>query len=181
MAARRQEYTNEGDCRVVLKIVAVVSLLALPLSALLWRASYRDPQYRRYDVTLYKSLQVLLKDGVCGLHLLNMPTKTASRTEFLTPVKISMTPGNRSLLLSSKIRGKYRVTWVVFPLWLSTTALAFTGTVPLATTPIRQWRRKRNGWCLECAYDLTGNRSGRCPECGTRFRRPVRRIRRSHL
>ncbi len=30
-------------------------------------------------------------------------------------------------------------------------------------------RRKRPtpGHCVKCGYDLTGNRSGRCPECGT--------------
>ena len=29
----------------------------------------------------------------------------------------------------------------------------------------RRWRRKQ-GLCLNCGYDLTGNVSGRCPECG---------------
>ena len=27
-------------------------------------------------------------------------------------------------------------------------------------------RRKRKGLCIHCAYDLTGNTSGVCPECG---------------
>lgn len=27
-------------------------------------------------------------------------------------------------------------------------------------------RRREPGRCLRCRYDLTGNRSGRCPECG---------------
>jgi len=33
----------------------------------------------------------------------------------------------------------------------------------------RQWRRERRasrGQCVLCGYDLTGNESGRCPECG---------------
>jgi len=29
-------------------------------------------------------------------------------------------------------------------------------------------RRKLKGLCIHCAYDLTGNQSGICPECGTR-------------
>jgi hypothetical protein len=36
--------------------------------------------------------------------------------------------------------------------------------------PIWRWRRRTRGargQCLECSYDLTGNVSGRCPECGT--------------
>ena len=28
-------------------------------------------------------------------------------------------------------------------------------------------RRCRQGLCVECGYDLTGNTSGVCPECGT--------------
>ena len=33
--------------------------------------------------------------------------------------------------------------------------------------PLRRHRRRRKGWCLKCGYDLTGNVSGTCPECGT--------------
>ena len=32
----------------------------------------------------------------------------------------------------------------------------------------RRYRRKR-GLCERCAYDLTGNMSGVCPECGMRI------------
>ncbi len=28
-------------------------------------------------------------------------------------------------------------------------------------------KRPRKGYCIACEYDLTGNVSGRCPECGT--------------
>jgi len=32
--------------------------------------------------------------------------------------------------------------------------------------PARRWRRRRRGLCVRCGYDLTGNVSGVCPECG---------------
>lgn len=32
--------------------------------------------------------------------------------------------------------------------------------------PFRRWRRSRMGLCVLCGYDLTGNVSGVCPECG---------------
>jgi hypothetical protein len=32
----------------------------------------------------------------------------------------------------------------------------------------RRWRRRR-GRCEQCGYDLTGNKSGVCPECGHRL------------
>ncbi|MCH7883856.1 MAG: hypothetical protein IIC01_01275 [Planctomycetes bacterium] len=156
---------------MILKTIAILSLLALPLSVLLWHASHRSPVHRRYDVTLYKSLRVYLKDGVCGLRLLSMPTKTASRSEFHAPLNADAMPNQRSLQLSSRRQGPYRITWLVFPLWLSTSILALIGAVPLLRGPIRQRIRRWRGQCIVCGYDLTGNRSGRCPECGQRFRR----------
>ncbi len=32
---------------------------------------------------------------------------------------------------------------------------------------VRKWYRRRHGLCLRCGYDLRGNESGRCSECGT--------------
>ena len=32
---------------------------------------------------------------------------------------------------------------------------------------IKKRRRRKHGLCVKCAYDLTGNESGICPECGT--------------
>ncbi|HEX4797431.1 MAG TPA: hypothetical protein VH370_26795 [Humisphaera sp.] len=34
---------------------------------------------------------------------------------------------------------------------------------------VRARLRKRAGRCLSCGYDLTGNQSGVCPECGTKL------------
>ncbi|MCB9856682.1 MAG: hypothetical protein H6818_13450 [Phycisphaerales bacterium] len=42
-----------------------------------------------------------------------------------------------------------------FPLWLS-----------LRRRTRTQHRQPIHGACESCGYDLTGNRSGRCPECG---------------
>lgn len=52
--------------------------------------------------------------------------------------------------------------WIRVPLWL----LLLVVGVP---TGILFWRDRRSppGHCLECGYNLTGNVSGRCPECGT--------------
>ena len=33
----------------------------------------------------------------------------------------------------------------------------------------KQLRRRKKGLCLKCGYDLTGNTSGACPECGERI------------
>lgn len=34
---------------------------------------------------------------------------------------------------------------------------------------LREERRARSGQCIHCGYNLKGNESGRCPECGMRF------------
>ena len=60
----------------------------------------------------------------------------------------------------------------VLPLW---TALVLIGSV----TAILWYRdhRPRPGHCQRCGYDLTGNVSGRCPECGKMIHRSARRCR----
>ena len=150
--------------------MAILCLLALPVSISLWHKSYAHPVWHRYDVTLYKSLWIYLKDGVCQMHVLSMPTKVASRSEFHTPISYPDLPKNRTLALSSTRQGPYRSTWLVFPFWFPTAGLTFTFGLAAATGPVRKWHRQRTGCCTVCGYSLEGNRSGRCPECGTPWR-----------
>ncbi len=152
------------------KAVAVVSLVALPFSASLWRKSHRHPEWYRCDLTPYKSLSVTVKDGIFGLNLLSMPTKSALRSEFRSTLNFNPLPSQGSLWIRTASNGPYRMTWLVFPLWLSTSLLATLMTVPIVRGPVRRWHRQWKGRCLECSYDLRGLRSRRCPECGTRFR-----------
>ncbi len=53
-----------------------------------------------------------------------------------------------------------------FPLWLF---LLLFGAYPAAKAfrYWRWWRRRPSVWCRCCRYDLAGNVSGVCPECGT--------------
>jgi len=155
---------------MVWKILAIAALVTLPLSASLWRKSHAMPEWYRYDVAVDKSLWVYLKDGVCAMRLLSMPTKTAARTAFRAPLTYDPTPNQRDLMLSTTRRGPYRVTWLAFPLWLTTYGLTALMVVPVVRGPVlRRWRRL-HGCCVTCGYDLRGCRGHRCSECGTRFR-----------
>ena len=52
-----------------------------------------------------------------------------------------------------------------FPGWLPVLLLALL----LATFllgPLRRDRRRKRNQCIHCGYNLTGNESGACPECG---------------
>lgn len=54
--------------------------------------------------------------------------------------------------------------------------------IATALTALILWCREliasfhwRKGCCLKCGYDLTGNISGRCPECGTMIAMAIHR------
>ena len=55
---------------------------------------------------------------------------------------------------------------LVFPLWIPLLLFATYPTLAFIRGPVRRWRRQRKGWCPACGYDLQGNVSGVCPECG---------------
>ena len=54
---------------------------------------------------------------------------------------------------------------IVLPLWLPALAALVPGSLALRRFVAR--KRRRSGSCPACSYDLTGNVSGVCPECGT--------------
>ncbi len=58
--------------------------------------------------------------------------------------------------------GEISYTGVLVPLWMPLLAVA----IPTAILFWRDRRRIPPGHCQQCGYDLTGNVSGRCPECG---------------
>ena len=55
---------------------------------------------------------------------------------------------------------------IVVPFWLLFVATMAYPLVAWFRGPLRRRRRRSLGLCLACAYDLTGNTSGVCPECG---------------
>jgi hypothetical protein len=66
-------------------------------------------------------------------------------------------------------REEYAVQELSIPIWLVTTLFAAYPIIAFARA-IRHSRANRrarlSGFCTNCTYDLTGNVSGRCPECG---------------
>jgi hypothetical protein len=51
-------------------------------------------------------------------------------------------------------------------LWLLAVALAAYPIVSLIRGPVRRHHRRRRGLCVRCGYNLAGNTTGVCPECG---------------
>ena len=56
------------------------------------------------------------------------------------------------------------------PFLVFATSLAALCVYPRLPFTRRRWRRK-HGLCVSCGYNLTGNVSGACPECGTEVSR----------
>lgn len=80
------------------------------------------------------------------------------------------TPFNVSFEANTQLRRKsVHVQVLNLPLWI---ALLLFGTYPAIASigfirgPYRRWRRQRKGCCPSCGYNLKGNVSGVCPECG---------------
>lgn len=152
------------------KIAAIVSFLCLPFSLSLWYGSHARPEFKRFDLTVYKSVSVFLKDGACAIEILNLPTRTPSRSEFRTPMTSSQwSPFKKYLSMSVDARGPYKTTSLFFPLWLPNFFLTGVIILVLLQGPGRHWWRLHRGCCTSCGYDLHGLHGRRCPECGSAY------------
>ncbi len=71
-----------------------------------------------------------------------------------------MTEGSNGFVFLWPQRAQSRLEETIIPLWF---LLAFAG---IATGILWRCDRFPPGHCPRCGYDLTGNVTGRCPECG---------------
>ena len=55
---------------------------------------------------------------------------------------------------------------LVVPLWIPIVLMSTYPVLAFIRGPVRRWRRRKKGLCIKCGYNLTGNVSGMCPECG---------------
>ena len=63
--------------------------------------------------------------------------------------------------------GRIQATYLLtLPHWFIALFFATYPTIAFIRGPYRRYRRRKNGLCLKCGYNLTGNVSGVCPECG---------------
>ena len=60
---------------------------------------------------------------------------------------------------------------LVVPFWIPVASLLVYPAIAFIRGPLLRWRRRRKGLCLKCGYNLTGNESGKCPECGSFIRK----------
>lgn len=61
----------------------------------------------------------------------------------------------------------YRYTRILCPTWFLIMMLSSYPTVAFMRGPMRRYWRRNRGLCVKCGYNLKGNLSGICPECGS--------------
>jgi hypothetical protein len=116
-------------------------------------------------------IEISLADGNTGSTTLLHGAPTTLRAQFGNwPSAFFQLTWRRLMIISSPSRGlsvpvynslARAPSWIVVPLLYAYPLLVVFG------KPARGRRRRQRGLCVKCAYDLTGNVSGKCPECGT--------------
>jgi len=64
---------------------------------------------------------------------------------------------------------KFELFTIRTPIGIPVLVLMLFPGVAFVRGPYRRHRRRKKGLCLHCGYNLTGNTSGVCPECGERI------------
>ena len=152
---------------------AIIVLLALAAlgAGVLWLDSHRQRpiilrRVRLYDTGDDNTTMVAVRGGTIrvarwGPDVSSLrsddPIGTAN-TEVMLPYVFAFRSGAAAAGHSTS---SFRLwLWVPFALFSTYPFIAF------IRGPLRRWRRRRRGLCLKCGYDLTGNVTGICPECG---------------
>ncbi len=155
------------------RVVAYLALLCCALHAFVWWCSTRMPMRHALGFT-----QIALSHGWVSIESIDDPSKDA-RPEWV----MWRYPPSQDWGLDWPLRGstivnamyepsdveaacvRMAATRRSFPLWMSQ-AVLIAATILLNR---RASRRPPPGHCAACGYNLTGNVSGMCPECGTEF------------
>ena len=74
--------------------------------------------------------------------------------------------GIRSGTDTSEEYGTHSMITAELPFWLAGIMLGAYPLVVFIKGPVRRWRRGKQGHCRQCGYNLTGNVTGVCSECG---------------
>lgn len=58
---------------------------------------------------------------------------------------------------------------ITIPIWFLIVAFPAYPSIAFIRGPLRRWRRRKRGECVNCGYNLTGNVTGVCSECGMKI------------
>lgn len=168
---------------MIRKIIIVTMTLVSVGSVALWGYSHLQPEWHAgcwEEATILKSIS--LSSRICatkgaleiewytcghcnGLGRRHKHNCTRIR-RFLAPLSLKLVNKNRvaGIRFYSETIGQRYLHRLVVPSSYFV-VVSFIITMMLLRTPLRRWRRKRKGFCINCGYDLRGS-CDVCPECG---------------
>jgi hypothetical protein len=150
---------------MIRKVIIVLLALASVGSGVVWAISYQEPWIVDIFATDHSALGMGLGWGRAEfMYMSPIPREPYGLLD------LASSPAPRPLFFWTREK-RFGTDWsrVGFPLWFPVIVFAAYPVVALLRGPVRRWRRRTRCVCIECGYDLTGNVSGICPECG----RPV--------
>ncbi len=146
-----------------LRLIQRLLLAASLASAALWIITIPTIRFARLEAHLFTGRAIIsLSEGCITIMRNAYATPQPPRCFIDLPTN---PPWNRPPmawgLWQPHLRTNPRAQLLMLPLWLS----MLLTTIP-AIILQRILRRPAPGHCPHCNYNLTGNQSGRCPECG---------------
>jgi hypothetical protein len=186
---------NRSEAAMIRKVVIVVLTLGAAGVTLLWLASTARAVYWGRSVTSRCSLYMSVDNGIAevvvwrlrdGQHATGQTSFCLGDFSYSTGPPDPASPATRIGVgavrnverrygCGPSTNGKRETivaTTAAVPLWALLVLLSIYPAYVFLREPLRHWRRSRKGLCVKCGYDLTGNVSGTCPECGTEVKQP---------
>ena len=157
----------------MLRTLFIIALsIATLLTAAAWYCQLVGPTGTAFQVTGSTRVAYAVTNSVASIHVLTQTSESQ--------LQVGATASSRSVgfgglqLWYVKSRAFHGTgdTYAVrlhFPIWLPTVLVVGSWiALPFVSRRLKRRRRRKRGLCVKCGYDLTGNESGVCPECGNR-------------
>jgi hypothetical protein len=136
---------------------AVLLVFVIVLAIESWRAPWRDPRHMAWVGNSFTYFSKVQDQGTfeAGTFIV---CPVQPQTKYLWEPRLG------PVSLGFSCSNGFLAGYVIMPFW---TAAVLGGLGPAYVVVRLLTRRKPRAWeCPACAYDLTGNTSGVCPECG---------------
>jgi hypothetical protein len=150
--------------RRLLNLLALLSLVLCISTATLRELSVRAGLDYRHSLPLFADARAAVWSGRLSIYNTDLPYNGGI---------IGISPGERIETSGFDFPIYFRhFRWATHSVWVVTVPLdvlfILTALLPLGwfLRQVMRHRRKVSGLCHACGYNLTGNRSGVCPECG---------------
>lgn len=176
---RRHSYQRQTERNVIrftmLRILFVTFLsIATLLTAAAWWSQFGGPYDGSIRVTPLLRVTLGTEQGWAVVTVTSPASNErwgmAAKDHIYIPVvRLDFVPVYRvQPYVEPELPTQYMGARVMFPLLLPTVIIAMSWLAwPFVSAALRRRRRRTHGLCVHCAYDLTGNESGACPECGS--------------